>query len=416
MPKKPAWSTVWKVLSFLWGLLANTTLKKIFPHLVLTVACEDDLRYAAVSYCWRHLRPSRFFRAPGAYTFAANRHMPRVPAHVLVEDPDELPMLFWQGWRPLWVVAKSGHTPQLYLRFFRWTFRAEDLLAKIVADARQRAHQVGSRFSVIRGSGEGEGERNPPETLLSRDTLGYALDPRWNRLVGWSLEDMGAEVRNPLDRILLHPDVEASVAEVRRWWRARLLFKERGIPWVYGWLLAGPPGCGKSSLSVALAEELGIPLYSLDLGQMSAHRLSWWFTKIRASAPAILLVEDLDRTFVRDKPAHEGIGLDYAVLLNELSGVVANDGIFVIITVNDVAKVDPALFDVSHGSMGFGRRLDRMVVMAPPTIDQRRELARRILLGEDESVIDEIVASGASDSFKEFTSRCSERALRSLLG
>lgn len=49
---------------------------------------------------------------------------------------------------------------------------------------------------------------------------------------------------------------ESILADVRRFQSSAKWYVERGIPYRRGYLLHGPPGCGKSSFVMALAGEL----------------------------------------------------------------------------------------------------------------------------------------------------------------
>merc|ERR1712029_1121609 len=75
-------------------------------------------------------------------------------------------------------------------------------------------------------------------------------------------------------------------------------YRDRGIPYRRGYLLHGPPGCGKTSFITALAGELEYSICVLNLSDRSMsddrlqHRL--------ADAPenSIILLEDIDAVFV----------------------------------------------------------------------------------------------------------------------
>jgi chaperone BCS1 len=73
-------------------------------------------------------------------------------------------------------------------------------------------------------------------------------------------------------------------------------YADRGIPFRQGYLLHGVPGSGKSSLIHALAGQLQLDIYVISLSA------SWVSDKtLMACVPAcsVLLLEDLDATFVR---------------------------------------------------------------------------------------------------------------------
>jgi chaperone BCS1 len=55
--------------------------------------------------------------------------------------------------------------------------------------------------------------------------------------------------------------------------RRRRFYIQQGIPYRRGYLLHGPPGCGKSSLSLALAAKFGLDLYVVDLSRIGGKRI-----------------------------------------------------------------------------------------------------------------------------------------------
>lgn len=79
-----------------------------------------------------------------------------------------------------------------------------------------------------------------------------------------------------------------------------------GIPYRRGYLLHGPPGCGKSSFITALASELDLSICVLNLSERSLtdDRLN----HLLAVAPqqSIILLEDIDAAFVSRTDSEKG--------------------------------------------------------------------------------------------------------------
>ena len=79
-----------------------------------------------------------------------------------------------------------------------------------------------------------------------------------------------------------------------------------GIPYRRGYLLHGPPGCGKSSYITALAGELerGICVLNLSERGLTDDRLN----HLLAVAPqqTITLLEDIDAAFISREDSKEG--------------------------------------------------------------------------------------------------------------
>lgn len=79
-----------------------------------------------------------------------------------------------------------------------------------------------------------------------------------------------------------------------------------GIPYRRGYLLHGPPGCGKSSFITALAGELeyGICVLNLSERGLSDDRLNHLLSV--APQNTIILLEDIDAAFVSRQESKQG--------------------------------------------------------------------------------------------------------------
>lgn len=128
-------------------------------------------------------------------------------------------------------------------------------------------------------------------------------------------------------------------------------YHDRGIPYRRGYLLHGPPGCGKTSFITALAASIEHDIAILNLSDrgMTDDRLSALFSK--APLNSIILLEDIDAAFgnreqhMKSNPgAFQGFSpLTLSGLLNALDGVAESDGRIVFMTTNYVDRLDPAM-------------------------------------------------------------------------
>ncbi|XP_066855566.1 mitochondrial chaperone BCS1 isoform X1 [Anser cygnoides] len=116
--------------------------------------------------------------------------------------------------------------------------------------------------------------------------------------------------RRPLSSVVLEEGVsERLVQDVKEFIDNPKWYSERGIPYRRGYLLYGPPGCGKSSFITALAGELqySICLLSLSDRSLSDDRLNHLLSV--APQQSIILLEDVDAAFVSRDLAAENISV-----------------------------------------------------------------------------------------------------------
>lgn len=157
--------------------------------------------------------------------------------------------------------------------------------------------------------------------------------------------------RRPIDSVVLDRDIgERILADVKEFKRNPAWYQDRGIPYRRGYLLHGPPGCGKSSYITSLAGELGFGICVLNLSErgLSDDRLH----HLLAVAPteSIILLEDVDAAFVsredsaQTRAAFEGLSrVTFSGLLNCLDGVASTEARVVFMTTNYLDRLDPAL-------------------------------------------------------------------------
>ncbi|UYV73713.1 BCS1L [Cordylochernes scorpioides] len=157
--------------------------------------------------------------------------------------------------------------------------------------------------------------------------------------------------RRPLSSVILDEGVaEHIVEDIRSFLSNHQWYIERGIPYRRGYLLHGPPGCGKSSFINALAGELEYSICLLNLSErgLSDDRLNHLMNV--APQQSIILLEDADAIFpTREeteqlKSAYEGLNrVTFSGLLNMLDGVASSEARIVFMTTNYPERLDPAL-------------------------------------------------------------------------
>lgn len=180
------------------------------------------------------------------------------------------------------------------------------------------------------------------------------------------------------------------------------LFLAYGITSPAGLLLWGPPGCGKTLLAKAVANEShsnfisikGPELLNKFVGE-SERSVRQVFERARASAPCIVFFDEIDALCPKrsdDSNGHSSRLVNQ--LLTELDGMDERKNVFVIAATNRPDILDPALLRPG--------RLDKLLFVDLPNPSEREEILRTMSthLQLDHSVcIAKIAASERCDGF-----------------
>lgn len=157
--------------------------------------------------------------------------------------------------------------------------------------------------------------------------------------------------RRPLSSVVLAENVSENIlADCREFIRNPKWYSDRGIPYRRGYLLYGPPGCGKSSFITALAGELEFSICLLNLSErgLTDDRLNHLLNN--APEQSIILLEDIDAAFMsREDTSQQSAAFDglnrvtFSGLLNCLDGVASTEARIVFMTTNFLERLDAAL-------------------------------------------------------------------------
>ncbi|MBK38319.1 MAG: hypothetical protein CMB45_04950 [Euryarchaeota archaeon] len=133
--------------------------------------------------------------------------------------------------------------------------------------------------------------------------------------------------------------------------------RDYGFPrYPRGLLMAGVPGCGKSAISKALANEWGMNLLTVQATDLkgslvgeSEAKVQRLLTTARAAAPIIVFVDEAEKLLGKSEGVHDG-GAHDAVLGQFLSFMQEDDsGVFFVFTANNMEKFAPELVDRFEG-------------------------------------------------------------------
>ena len=404
-----------------WG-----NLRSIFSRLeslvIVKAELSGNMKNHFMDYCWKHFKSSPFgvrrFYAGDYFIKTKNRF-----GRVATEDSGKF-VTFWKNKFPLFVSItedKSGNRNDgsIDISFIRGTFDLEQLLIDSVHFYDNFKHEgtnYSSRYYVKRCFGR-KAKRDKSDD--DHDPMGQtARQPSQEncfRPLFYSKDDIGVPTsKKAMDSLSYDSNVQEFYEEVRRWKDSKDWFKDKGLPWRLGAGFFGPPGTGKTSLARAIGQSLDLPIHSYDLTTMDNEELVENWQKSLGESPCIVLLEDIDRIFDEKKQiktANDKSPLTLDCLLNCISGVQPSDGIIVLVTANDVSKLDTALgVPDKDGKSTRPGRLDRALHIGILDKDGRIKIAKRIL-SDCPELIEQTVSDGDGETGAQFESRCSKLAL-----
>lgn len=167
--------------------------------------------------------------------------------------------------------------------------------------------------------------------------------------------------------------------EVVQFLKSPKKFTNLGAKIPKGVLLVGPPGCGKTLLAKAVANEAEVPFFNISGSEfvemfvgVGASRVRSTFQEAKKHSPAILFIDELD-AIGRYRGAGLGGGHDEREqtlnqILVEMDGFEPETGVIVLAATNRPDVLDPALLRPG--------RFDRRIVLNLPDIKEREEILK----------------------------------------
>ncbi|QIW23414.1 AAA family ATPase [Sulfolobus sp. S-194] len=164
--------------------------------------------------------------------------------------------------------------------------------------------------------------------------------------------------------------------------------KKYGLRPPKGILLFGPPGCGKSLMMRALANEAKINFIYVNVSDImskwygeSEARLRELFNNARKNAPCILFFDEIDTIGVK-RESHTGDSVTprlLSLMLSEIDGLQSEDGVIIVGSTNVPHLLDKALLRAG--------RFDKLIYIGVPDKKSRKEIflihCKNMPLGED---------------------------------
>lgn len=393
-------------------------------------------------------------------------------------------MIFWHGWVPFLFTVQgqaeaaptSGGSPPgsrtessneskaiSCLTFIRGTVDVDRLIGNACKAVNERTWKT--YRAVLNQETRFDIHYIPPRNnnkCLGRGESGQTADVPWYRqdhfrLIDRKPEQLGlppVQSGSALGNLIFPKRVMEVIREVELWSKSRDWYRDKAIPWKRGLLLYGIPGTGKTALARAFAEDLNLPIFIFSLGELDNALMTEAWDTMQRVTPCIALIEDIDNVFhgrenitrklsggygtitvnsSSDDRKSDHFGepkvaarrgmLSFDCLLNCIDGVARSEGIFTIITTNDLSKLDPAIGQPRSrpdGSVDFistrPGRIDKAVELSYLEPEDKKRMAARIL-GEFEEAHLQMAVSIDQEPDRletpaQFQERCAQIALK----
>ncbi|XP_009573559.1 PREDICTED: nuclear valosin-containing protein-like [Fulmarus glacialis] len=159
------------------------------------------------------------------------------------------------------------------------------------------------------------------------------------------------------------------------------VYNHLGVVPPRGFLLHGPPGCGKTLLAQAIAGELELPMLRVAATEVvsgvsgeSEQKLRELFEQAVSSAPCILFIDEIDaitpKREVASKDMERRIVAQFLTCMDDLNNVAATTQVLVIGATNRPDSLDPALRRAG--------RFDREICLGIPDEAAREKILRTL--------------------------------------
>ncbi|XP_055841073.1 nuclear valosin-containing protein-like isoform X2 [Episyrphus balteatus] len=163
-----------------------------------------------------------------------------------------------------------------------------------------------------------------------------------------------------------------------------------------GVLLCGPPGCGKTLLAKAIANEAGINFISVKGPEMmnmyvgeSERAVRACFQRARNSAPCVIFFDEFDSLCPKRSDNHDsGSGTRIVnQLLTEMDGVEDRKGVYILAATNRPDIIDPAILRPGRLDtilyVGLPQQKDRVEILTALTKNRTRPVLAEDIDFED---------------------------------
>jgi SpoVK/Ycf46/Vps4 family AAA+-type ATPase len=216
-----------------------------------------------------------------------------------------------------------------------------------------------------------------------------------------------------LSEMVLSPDIRKQLSKVTREFKQRSRLREHGLSPSRKLLLVGPPGCGKTMTSRALASELKLPHMAVQFHSLITKFLGETATKLHSifelmpKTRGVYLFDEFD-AIGSERAAVNDVGEIRRVLNSFLQFLEQDDSDSIIVAATNLASMlDEALF----------RRFDQVIRYDKPSDAEIKELIlnRLTRFGFDESDLNTATELAAGLSHADICQSCDDAAKEAVL-
>ena len=153
-----------------------------------------------------------------------------------------------------------------------------------------------------------------------------------------SWQKISNEKKITLENFIKPPNFESVEQNIEKFLASRSFYEKLNVPYRLGFLFYGKPGNGKTTAIKYLASKYDKKIHILNLDDVNVPPNLDSF--IRSVKSDILIIEDIDRLIKDDKV---GEFVKIKDFLNAIDGILNSEGRILILTCNDISKIDSAM-------------------------------------------------------------------------
>uniref|UniRef100_A0A8B9IS62 Nuclear VCP like n=1 Tax=Amazona collaria TaxID=241587 RepID=A0A8B9IS62_9PSIT len=213
-----------------------------------------------------------------------------------------------------------------------------------------------------------DGEGDEKKLISEKSTEVSVLESERRKTKGKKAKRKKEELPDEICKMLIHV-------------RHPEVYKHLGVVPPRGFLLHGPPGCGKTLLAQAIAGELELPMLKVAATEVvsgvsgeSEQKLRELFEQAVSSAPCVLFIDEIDaitpKREVASKDMERRIVAQFLTCMDDLNNVAATTQVLVIGATNRPDSLDPALRRAG--------RFDREIRLGIPDEAAREKILRTL--------------------------------------